>query len=84
VAQNLTYSYLVAWIVGGLMLLIMLLLRTRRRPLWLSFGLIGFGAAGFLALGLGVGAWNLTLVYALVTAALGAAVGYGVMRIGAS
>ena len=77
-AQNLTYAYLVAWIVGGLMLLTMLLLRTQRKPLWLSFGCIGFGAAGFLALGFGVGTSTLTLAYAAVAALVGSALGYAV------
>ena len=80
-AQNLTYSYLVAWIIGGLILLTMLLLRSARRPLWLSTGLMAFGAAGVLSLGLGLASWQLTLGLAVLAAGLGAAVGYGIRRL---
>ena len=80
-AQNLTYSYLVAWILGGLVLLTMLLLRTERRPLWLSTGLMAFGAAGVLSLGLGLASFQLALVFALLAAGVGAALGYGIGRL---
>lgn len=80
-AENLTYSYLVAWILGGLILLTMLLLRTQRRPLWLSTGLMAFGAAGVLSLGLGLLPWHLTLGLAMLAAGLGVALGYGVGRL---
>ncbi|MDB4972164.1 MAG: hypothetical protein JWN48_505 [Myxococcaceae bacterium] len=82
--QNLTYAYLVAWIVGGLILTTALLLRPERKALWLSFGLIGFGATGFVSLGLGLGSWNLTLLYGVCAGMLAGLLGYGVSRLGAA
>jgi hypothetical protein len=82
VEQSLTYAYLVAWIVGGLVLVTLLLLRTQWQPLWLSVGLMAFGAAGFLALGLGLGGWPVTLSCALLAGLVGVAAGLGLSRLG--
>jgi uncharacterized membrane protein YjjB (DUF3815 family) len=50
----LVHGYLISWLVGGIGLLIMLLLRTERRPAGLLLALMGFGGAGFAAEGLGL------------------------------
>ncbi|MET0341986.1 MAG: hypothetical protein ABW252_13355 [Polyangiales bacterium] len=50
----LVHGYLIAWLVGGVGLLTMLLLRTTRRPAGLLLALIGFGGAGFVAEGVGL------------------------------
>lgn len=80
-AENFTYSYLVAWILGGLILLTMTLLRTAQRPLWLASGLMAFGAVGVLSLGLGLASVQLTLGFAVLAAGVGAAMGYGIARL---
>lgn len=49
----LVHGYLICWLVGGVGLLTMLLLRTARRPAGLLLALVGFGAGGFVAEGLG-------------------------------
>jgi hypothetical protein len=82
VQQSLTYAYLVSWIVGGLVLVTLLLLRTQWQPLWLSVGLMAFGAAGFLALGLGLGGWHVTLASAVLAGLVGVACGLGLSRLG--
>ncbi|HEX5657186.1 MAG TPA: hypothetical protein VFX59_08320 [Polyangiales bacterium] len=77
----LTYSFLVAWIGGGLVLLAMLALRTERRPYPVALAALGYGVTGFLGTGFGVTP-RLTLVLgALGAAALGAALGYGLSRL---
>lgn len=81
--MTLTYSYLVSWILGGLTLVTIVFLRTRRRPYWLSLALMSFGATGFLALGFAAGPTQQTLLYAGVAALCGAALGVGIERIGA-
>ena len=50
----LVHGYLISWLIGGLGLLTMILLRTRRQPAALMLALIGFGGAGFVAQGLGL------------------------------
>lgn len=50
----LVHGYLICWLVGGVGLLTMLLLRTARRPAGLLLALIGFGGAGFVAEGVGL------------------------------
>ena len=50
----LVHGYLISWLVGGLGLLTMILLRTRRQPAALMLALIGFGGTGFVAQGLGL------------------------------
>lgn len=77
----LTYSYLVTWILGGLVLVTVLFMRPRLRPYWLALALMAFGATGFVTLGLGVPAVPLTLVYAALAALLGGALGFGIERI---
>jgi membrane protein YqaA with SNARE-associated domain len=42
---------------------------------------MGFGATGFVTLGLGVPALPLTLVYAAVAGVVGGALGFGIGRI---
>lgn len=79
--MGLTYAYLIAWIAGGVALWTMLLLQTRRRPIALSFALVGFGGAGFLAQGLGVEPWHLVLSSAAGAAVLAGALGYVVERL---
>jgi uncharacterized membrane protein YjjB (DUF3815 family) len=73
----LTYSFLVAWIGGGLILLAMLALRTERRPYSLALAVLGYGLCGFLCTGFGV---SPRLPAALGAAVLGAALGYGMSR----
>lgn len=80
----LTYAYLVTWILGGLVLVTIAFMRPRRRPYWLALALMAFGASGFLSLGFGVPPLPLTLVYAGLSGSLGAGLGYGIGRIGAS
>jgi hypothetical protein len=77
----LTYSYLVTWILGGLVLVTVIFIRPQLRPYWLALALMAFGATGFVTLGLGVPALPLTLVYAAVAGVLGGAVGFGIERI---
>lgn len=77
----LTYSYLVTWILGGLVLVTVVFMRPQLRPYWLALSLMAFGATGFVALGLGVPALPLTLVYAAVAGVVGGALGFGIERI---
>lgn len=49
----LVHGYLICWLVGGVGLLTMLLLRTARGAAGLLLALIGFGGAGFIAEGMG-------------------------------
>ena len=74
--RNLTYSYLVAWIIGGLMLVVVLLLRTERRPYSAAFASIAFGAAGFLSLGFNLADWMQVFWYAVGAGVVGGALGY--------
>ncbi|MET0287981.1 MAG: hypothetical protein ABW352_26055 [Polyangiales bacterium] len=77
----LTYSFLVTWIGGGLILLAMLALRTARRPYSLALAAIAYGLTGFLGTGFGVTP-RLTLVLISLGAALvAAALGYGLQRV---
>jgi hypothetical protein len=78
----LTYSYLVSWILGGLVLVTIVFMRPQLRPYWLALALMGFGATGFVTLGLGVPALPLTLVYAALAGLLGGGLGFGIERIG--
>ena len=81
-AVGLTYAYLIAWMAGGLALWTMLLMQTRRRPIALAFALIGFGAAGFITQGLGMGSWQSVLSSAVLASALGGLLGYVIERLG--
>jgi hypothetical protein len=72
---------LVTWILGGLVLVTVVFMRPQLRPYWLGLGLMGFGATGFVALGLGVPALPLTLVYAAIAGIVGGALGIGIARI---
>jgi uncharacterized membrane protein YjjB (DUF3815 family) len=74
----LTYSFLVAWIGGGLVLLAMLALRTERRPYPVALAMLGYGVCGFLCTGFGVAP---RLPAALGAALLAGALGYAVMRL---
>ncbi len=76
----LTYSFLVAWIGGGLVLLAMLALRTERRPYPLALAAVGLGLTGFLCTGYGVTPRLMVMLGALGGASIGAALGYGLMR----
>lgn len=79
----LTFSYLAAWIAGGIALLTILLLGTARRPYSLAFALIGYGGAGTVSVALG-----LPVLHALAAAGAGGAVlgGFGLLmqRLGVS
>lgn len=74
----LTYSFLLAWIGGGLTLLAMLALRTQRRPYAIALAAIGYGATGFLSTGFGLEPRLMQLLAALVAALLAGALGYGI------
>ena len=69
----LVHGYLISWLVGGLGLLTMILLRTRRQPAALMLALIGFGGAGFIAQGLGLPS---SLQSAMLGATIMGVVGY--------
>lgn len=77
----LTYSYLVTWILGGLVLVTVVFMRPQLRPYWLALALMAFGATGFVTLGLGVPALPLTLVYAALASVVGGGLGFGLGRI---
>jgi hypothetical protein len=77
----LTYSYLVTWILGGLVLVTVVFIRPQLRPYWLALALMAFGATGFVTLGLGVPALPLTLLYAALAGLAGGALGFGLERI---
>lgn len=64
-------SHLIAWIAGGLILLTSLLMRSKLRPYALSFALIGYGGAGFVAHGLGLDAVLPSVVSLVAMGALG-------------
>lgn len=74
----LTYSFLVAWIGGGLVLLAMLALRTERRPYALALAMLGYGVCGFLCTGFGVAP---RMPAAIGAALVGGALGFGVSRL---
>jgi hypothetical protein len=74
----LTYSFLVAWIGGGLIVLAMLALRTERRPYALALAALGYGVTGFLCTGFGVQPRLMLSLAAGGGAAVGALLGYGV------
>jgi hypothetical protein len=77
----LTYSYLVTWILGGLVLVTVVFMRPQLRPYWLAMALMAFGATGFVTLGLGVPRLPLTLIYAAIAGLVGGALGVGIERI---
>lgn len=77
----LTYSYLVTWILGGLVLVTVVFIRPQLQPYWLALALIAFGATGFVTLGLGVPALPLTFVYAALAGLVGGALGFGIERL---
>ena len=69
----LVHAYLISWLFGGLGLLTMILLRTRRQPAALMLTLIGFGGAGFIAQGIGLPS---SLESAMLGATIMGVVGY--------
>jgi len=79
---TLTYAYLVSWILGGLGLLTMVVMRTQLRPYWLAVAPMSFGATGFLLLGSGLAPLAQIPIYAAVAALLGATLGLGLDRLG--
>ena len=64
-------SHLISWILGGVILLTTLFMRTTVRPYALAFALIGYGGAGFVALGLGKPVLLPSAVAAVLMGALG-------------
>lgn len=76
----LTYSFLVLWIGGGLVLLAMLALRTTHRPYPFALAALGYGLVGFLCTGLGVTPRLMPLLAALGGALAGMALGWLLQR----
>ena len=64
-------SHLISWILGGVILLTTLFMRTTVRPYALAFALIGYGGAGFAAHGLGQPVLAPSAIGAVVLGALG-------------
>lgn len=75
------YSFIAAWIAGGIVLATQLLLPTDSRPFALSFALLGFGSAGLGARALGYGAVPDALAIASLACALLGALGYALQRV---
>ena len=80
--MELLFSYFGAWLAGGVALLTMLLLGTKRRPLWLAFALMGYGGVGIAARALGFQPWQRALGAAIGCAFVLALLGYVLQRLG--
>jgi hypothetical protein len=77
----LTYSFLLSWVGGGLVLLAVLALGTAHRPYALALAALGYGATGFLCTGFGLAPRLMVLLAALGGGIVGAAIGYGLTRL---